>query len=121
VDKIELVAASYDPDNARKELGCEIIMHDYPLSCGTYCSRRYSAALQPVFQVPCRNTIKKEILKIYKFEKSAVSKMLDINDGRVAITSDMWTTSNHKKGYMAVTAHYIDGSWTLQSFVLRYK
>ncbi|KAJ1418042.1 Zinc finger, BED-type [Sesbania bispinosa] len=116
----ELVAASYDPDNARKELGCAIIMHDYPLSIVEHIGfRRYSAALQPLFQVPCRNTIKKEILKIYECEKSAVSKMLDTNDGRVAITSDMWTASNQKKGYMAVTAHYIDGSWTLQSFVLR--
>ncbi|KAJ1391937.1 Zinc finger, BED-type [Sesbania bispinosa] len=91
----ELVAASYDPDNARKELGCAIIMHDYPLSIVEHISfRKYSAALQPVFQVPCRNTIKKEILKVYEFEKSAVSKMLDTNDGKVAITSDMWTASN---------------------------
>ncbi|KAJ1393036.1 Zinc finger, BED-type [Sesbania bispinosa] len=116
----ELVAA-YDPDNARNELGCAIIMHDYPLSIVEHIGfRRYSAALQPAFQVPCQNTIKKEILKIYEAEKSAVSKMLDTNDGRVAITSDMWTTSNQKKGYMAVIAHYIDGSWTLQSFVLRF-
>ncbi|KAJ1376472.1 Zinc finger, BED-type [Sesbania bispinosa] len=107
----ELVAVSYDPDNARKEFGCAIIMHDYPLSIVEHISfMRYSAALQPMFQVPCRNTIKKEILKIYECEKSVVSKMLDTNDGRVAITSDMWTTSNQKKGYMAITAHYIDGS-----------
>ncbi|KAJ1386816.1 Ribonuclease H-like superfamily [Sesbania bispinosa] len=117
----ELVAASYDPDNARKKLGCAIIMHDYPLSIVEHIGfRRYSTALQPMFQVPCRNTIKKEIIKIYEFEKSVVSKMLDTNDGRVAITSDMWTASNQKKGYMAATAHYIDGSWTLQSFVLRF-
>ncbi|WJX89399.1 hypothetical protein P8452_71400 [Trifolium repens] len=32
----------------------------------------------------------------------------------------MWTASNQKKGYMAVTAHYIDGSWTLQSRILRF-
>ncbi|KAJ1394121.1 Ribonuclease H-like superfamily [Sesbania bispinosa] len=118
----ELVVNSYDPDNARKELGCAIIMHDYPLSIVEHIGfRRYSAALQPVFQVPCRNTIKKEKLKIYEFEKSIVLKMLDTNYGRVAITSDMWTESNQKKGYMAITAHYIDGSWTLQSFVLRYE
>ncbi|KAJ1406851.1 putative zinc finger BED domain-containing protein RICESLEEPER [Sesbania bispinosa] len=56
----ELVAASYDPDNARKELGCAIIMHDYPLSIVEHIGfRRYSAALQPAFQVPCRNTIRK--------------------------------------------------------------
>jgi hypothetical protein len=39
---------------------------------------------------------------------------------RVAVTSDMWTAGHQKRGYMAVTAHYIDGSWNLKSFLLRY-
>ena len=38
---------------------------------------------------------------------------------RVAITSDMWTAGHQKKGYMVVTAHFIDESWTLKSFILR--
>jgi hypothetical protein len=38
---------------------------------------------------------------------------------RVAITSDMWTAGHQKKGYMVVTAHYIDESWNLKSFLLR--
>ncbi|CAN0918216.1 Putative AC transposase [Linum grandiflorum] len=32
----------------------------------------------------------------------------------------MWTASNQKKGYMAVTTHYIDNSWTLKSHMLRF-
>ncbi|KAL5570406.1 hypothetical protein UlMin_026981 [Ulmus minor] len=32
----------------------------------------------------------------------------------------MWTASNQKKGYMVVTAHYIDDSWILQSKILRF-
>ncbi|KAH1193662.1 putative AC transposase [Glycine max] len=47
-------------------------------------------------------------------------KLLDTNEGKVAITSDMWTASNQKKGHMVVTAHYIDSSWTLQSCILRF-
>jgi hypothetical protein len=50
-------------------------------------------------------------LKVYYFEKKCAMKMLDSHEGRVAITIDMWTSSNHKKkGYMAITTHYIDGS-----------
>ena len=30
------------------------------------------------------------------------------------------TISNKKKGYIVVTAHYIDSSWTLKSQILRY-
>lgn len=39
---------------------------------------------------------------------------------RVAITTDLWTSDNQKRGYMAVTAHFIDDSWTLRSIIMRY-
>ncbi|CAO2174338.1 unnamed protein product [Urochloa humidicola] len=32
----------------------------------------------------------------------------------------MWTANHQKKGYMAVTAHYIDDKWELKSFLLRF-
>jgi hypothetical protein len=38
---------------------------------------------------------------------------------RVAITSDMWPAGHQKKGYMVVTAHFIDEHWKLKSFILR--
>ncbi|WJZ97009.1 hypothetical protein VitviT2T_015644 [Vitis vinifera] len=38
---------------------------------------------------------------------------------RVAITTDMWT-SNQKKGYMAITVHYIDESWLLHHHIVRF-
>ncbi|KAF1868144.1 hypothetical protein Lal_00018660 [Lupinus albus] len=81
--------------------------------------RRYSTSLQPLFQVHSRNTTK-ETFKVYDFERKCAMKMLDSHEGRVAITSDMWTSGNQKRGYMAVTTHYIDLSWTLKSRVLRF-
>jgi hypothetical protein len=119
--KKEIGVVTYNAENSRKELACAIIMHEYPLSIVEHIGfRRFVGSLQPVFRVPCRNTIKKEILKVYEFEMSKTSKLLDSLQSRVAITSDMWTSSNQKKGYMAVTAHYIDASWNLQSRILRY-
>jgi hypothetical protein len=95
-------------------------MHEYPLSIVEHTGfERFVSSLQPVFRVPCRNTIKKEIFKVYEFEMAKTLKLLDSLQSRVAITSDMWTASNQKKGSMAVTAHYIDGSWNLQSCILR--
>ncbi|CAN1192979.1 Putative AC9 transposase [Linum perenne] len=32
----------------------------------------------------------------------------------------MWTATNQKRGYMAVTAHYIDNAWNLRSYLLRF-
>ena len=118
--KQELGTWSYNVENVRKELAHAIILHEYPLSIVDHIGfRRYSASLQPLFQVPCRNTIKKEILKVYECERSSLLKLIERLEGRVAITSDMWTSSNQKRGYMAVTAHYIDGNWTLHSQILR--
>lgn len=118
--KQELGIGTYNPENVKKLIAEAIIMHDYPLSIMDHVGlKRVFTSLQPLFKVPTRNTIKKEVLQVYDFEKKYAMKMLDSHEGRVAITTDMWTSSNQKKGYMAVTAHYIDGSWTLQSRILR--
>ena len=88
--KQELGAGTYDEKYARGELVKENIMHEYLLSIVDHLGfRRYSSALQLVFQVPTRNTIKKEIMKIYENERAISLKLLDSLDGRVAITLDM--------------------------------
>nr|CAN83599.1 hypothetical protein VITISV_015691 [Vitis vinifera] len=65
-----------------------------------------------------RNTIKGDIMKIYEVEKDKMISYLEKLQSRVAITTDMWT-SNQKKGYMAITVHYIDESWLLQHHIVR--
>ncbi|XP_038892387.1 uncharacterized protein LOC120081507 [Benincasa hispida] len=45
-------------------------------------------------------------------------KFLENNRSRVALTTNRWTASSQKKGYMAITAHFIDDSWVLQSRLL---
>lgn len=50
--------------------------------------------------------------------KKAIRYMAGIKS-RIAITTDMWTSDNQKKGYMAVTAHFIDELWKLRSIVMR--
>ena len=92
--KQELGTGTYDADNARKEFAKAIIMHEYPLSIVDHVGfRRYSIALQPVFQVSRRNTIKKEIFMIHQEERSIALKLLASLQGRVAITSNMWIVS----------------------------
>jgi len=51
--------------------------------------------------------------------KKAIEYMASI-DSRVAITTDLWTSDNQKRGYMAITAHFIDESWTLRNIIMRY-
>ena len=66
-----------------------------------------------------RNTLRSDVLKMFVSEKTTLKSILGSHVGRIAITTDMWTASNKKKGYMAVTAHYIDQDWVLRNKTLR--
>jgi hypothetical protein len=66
-----------------------------------------------------RNTLKRDILKIYDYEKQKSMAKIDNNGSRVAITTDMWILSNKKRGFMVVTGHYINDSWILESQIMR--
>ncbi|KAG6516028.1 hypothetical protein ZIOFF_026475 [Zingiber officinale] len=106
----------FNQDQARAELANMIILHEYSLSMVDHVGfRRYSYALQPIFKVVSWNTIKTDIMKIVEYERNNTMKLLDLNASRIALTTDMWTTSNQKRGFMAITSHFIDVSWKLQS------
>ncbi|XP_052114216.1 zinc finger BED domain-containing protein RICESLEEPER 2-like [Arachis duranensis] len=110
----------FDTSHTRKLIAKSICMHEYPLSYVDHvATREVFASMQPTFKMSSRNTIKKDIFEMYEVEKFNINKMMDANDSRVAITTDMWT-SNQEKGYMVVTAHYIDSSWNLQMRVLSF-
>lgn len=112
---------TFDQETARSELCAMIVLHEYPLSMVDHAGfRRFVSALQPLFKIGTRNTIRKDILMQYEAEKKkAIEYMATINS-RVAITTDLWTSDNQKRGYMAITAHFIDESWTLRSIIMRY-
>ncbi|KAE8702437.1 hypothetical protein F3Y22_tig00110482pilonHSYRG00041 [Hibiscus syriacus] len=81
---------------------------------------RFVNSLNPSFKITTRNTLKSDIMKMFNSEKASLKKLFDGHVGIVAITSDMWTTSNQKKGYMVVTSHFIDDHWILQNKTMRF-
>ncbi|CAN1800840.1 Putative AC transposase [Linum perenne] len=81
--------------------------------------KRYSCSLQPLFKVPCRNKIKKEILALYEVTKIKFKRELHENQGRITVTTDMWTATNQKKGYMTITTHFVNNSSNLRNIMLR--
>ncbi|KAK9189984.1 hypothetical protein WN943_018584 [Citrus x changshan-huyou] len=98
-----------------------IVMHELPLSFVEYIGfYELLKLLQPSIETISRNTIKAEILKLYDIEKTKAMSVLEACDSRIAVTTDMWTAGNQKKGYMVVTAHYIDNSWVLRSRIMRF-
>ncbi|WCJ21839.1 hypothetical protein M5689_003957 [Euphorbia peplus] len=89
--------ASFDQEVSRRELAVAIITHEYPLSMAEHEKfRSFITSLQSYFKTPCRNTVKKDIMKIYESEYDKFYKILENLKSRIAITTDMWT-SNQKK------------------------
>ncbi|KAH9762673.1 BED-type domain-containing protein [Citrus sinensis] len=117
----ELGIQKFDPLVARQKLTTVVVKHELPLRFVEYESfRDFVDYCNPLVKHTSRNTLKSEIFKIYNVEKGKAMNLLEITNSRVAITTDMWTACNQKKGYMVVTGHFIDNSWHLQSRILRF-
>lgn len=81
-----------------------IILHEYPLSIVEHSGfRDFVTSLQSLFKIVSSNTLCSDFLKIHKNEKSKMMKLVDGLRSCIIITSDMWKTSNQKKGYMIIT------------------
>ncbi|XP_021833421.1 zinc finger BED domain-containing protein RICESLEEPER 2-like [Prunus avium] len=105
----------------KRALANMIILHEYPLSLVDHIGFKiHSNTLQPLFKVCSRNTVKKDIFKIFEIERERTMKLLDTNKSKIAITTDMWTSNNQKRGFMTVTSHFIDDAWKLQSRLIRF-
>ncbi|KAI3783257.1 hypothetical protein L1987_42333 [Smallanthus sonchifolius] len=117
----DLSCYNFDADKSRHDLAEMVIVHEYPLSMVEHHGfRKFVGSLQPFFKVPSRNTLKSDILKIFEYEKQKTMRILEKNSSRIAITTDMWTSSNQKKGFMAITTHFIDDNWEMQSRIMRF-
>jgi hypothetical protein len=97
-----------------------ICVYEYPLSIVDYVGfRKFCDALQPLFKVVSRNTIKNDILDMYEVQKQSMVNCFQQYQARVAITTDMCTINYQKKGYMIVIIQHIDDVWKVKSFLLR--
>ncbi|KAF3782511.1 putative AC transposase [Nymphaea thermarum] len=65
-----------------------------------------------------RTTMKRDVTKLYEVEKKKLKEYFK-GVPSVALTTDMWT-SNQQIGYISITAHFIDHSWTLQKRIIGF-
>ena len=71
--------------------------------------------LEPTYTVPSRRTITSHIQKLYDAQKAKLIEKM--NDSYISFTSDHWTSLANER-YMAVTGHFLNDAWELQSAVL---
>ncbi|KAH9648747.1 SWIM-type domain-containing protein [Citrus sinensis] len=113
---------AFDKALARQKIARMIIMHELPLMRFVKYDvfKDLMSFVQPLLGKICRNTFKREVFKLFDFEKAKTMALLGDITSKDSITMDMWTSNNQKKGYMVVTAHFIDNSWTLWNRILRF-
>ncbi|KAL0290533.1 UNVERIFIED_CONTAM: hypothetical protein Scaly_2667400 [Sesamum calycinum] len=81
----ELGTHIFNQEETRRELASMVILHDYPRSVVDHIGfRRYSTCFQPCFNMISRNTLKGDILKIYKDERTKYYNLLGKIKCRIA-------------------------------------
>lgn len=56
---------------------------------------------------------------MYDREKQKLKSVFNGLKSRICLTSDVWTAINNK-GYICLTAHFVDSSWKLNSKVINF-
>jgi hypothetical protein len=74
--------------------------------------------LNPLFQFPCTNALKKKLRETVASRKMQVVNYIHKNVGRGAITADAWTSSHNKRKYLGITFHYMTQDYRLSSIVI---
>ncbi|CAN1120735.1 Putative AC transposase [Linum perenne] len=85
-------------------------MHEYPLSIVEHLHfKRFCYSLQTLFNVHSRNTLKRDVMRLYCDERAKIQRLIDSTKGRVFITPYMWTASNQRKWLSQHTISTMDG------------
>ncbi|RYR62718.1 hypothetical protein Ahy_A04g020447 [Arachis hypogaea] len=112
---------TFSQEAARRALTKWVIRDEHPMSFVEQVGfHEFMAETQPLFKFYTRNTLRNDVEKMYEAEKAKLLKLLGKNSSRIAITTDMWSADCQNKGYMAITAHFIDDDWNLQCRLIRY-
>uniref|UniRef100_A0A803LW41 BED-type domain-containing protein n=1 Tax=Chenopodium quinoa TaxID=63459 RepID=A0A803LW41_CHEQI len=100
----------FDANYFRELLSLAIVEHDMSFQFVEFKGfRRCFNYLHPDFKPVTRNTIKSDVLKMYKRGKEKLKVVLGSTCSRIALTSDCWTSIT-TDGYISLTAHYVDKS-----------
>ncbi|XP_031131905.1 zinc finger BED domain-containing protein RICESLEEPER 2-like [Ipomoea triloba] len=81
--------------------------------------RKFILVCCPMFKIPSRWTVSRDILKIYSDERVNLKNFFRTSCQRVSITTDTWT-SVQRINYMCITAHFIDHEWKLQKKIISF-
>ncbi|CAL1354099.1 unnamed protein product [Linum trigynum] len=104
----------------REKLAICTISHDYVFRCVEHKGNRdVHSYLNGQAKPISRNTHKSDIVKIHERMKEELKSSLQKISSRICLTSDMWTSLT-TRGFICLTAHYVDDEWKLNSKLLSF-
>jgi hypothetical protein len=100
-----------------------VICDELPVNHGESktCEYYTRKTLQPQYRVIPRNTLKRRTIKLYESKRYELVKMFKSFNGKVSITTDIWSAPPHLESYMCVTAHWIDHDWFIQKRIIAFE
>ncbi|KAJ1703738.1 hypothetical protein LUZ63_003517 [Rhynchospora breviuscula] len=112
---------SFDQAICRKNLAIMVIVHEYPFNIVThYYFRVFLKSLQPQFKLISRNTLRSDCISLYEQERKSLYEEFGKLECKVSFSSDLWTNHLGDRGFMALTAHYIDDSWRIRKMIVNF-
>ncbi|KAL5713779.1 hypothetical protein ACHQM5_015826 [Ranunculus cassubicifolius] len=117
----EVETFEFDVARSRNDFAQMVVFHELPFDFANFVGmKKFLKNLQPLFPLNSPKALEADCMKVYEDEKVKTYEKLEKVGSRISIASDMWTTSSQDRGYMALTAHYVDEDWVLQKRVLNF-
>ncbi|KAL0446508.1 UNVERIFIED_CONTAM: putative AC transposase [Sesamum latifolium] len=115
-----LVNWRFDQDKTREALCHMLVVDELPFKLVEHPGfRHFLSVACPMFAIPSRRTITKDIFNVYVSERARLKSFIKEHAQRVCITTDTWT-SIQRVNYMCMTAHFIDDDWNLHKRILNF-
>ncbi|KAL0414360.1 UNVERIFIED_CONTAM: Zinc finger BED domain-containing protein RICESLEEPER 1 [Sesamum radiatum] len=115
-----LVNWRFDQDKTREALCHMLVVDELPFKLVEHSGfRHFLSVACPMFAIPSRRTITKDIFNVYVSERARLKSFIKEHAQRVCITTDTWT-SIQRVNYMCLTAHFIDDDWKLHKRILNF-
>lgn len=119
-DEVKLASFKYDQAIMREKVSHYIMINELPFNhVESFMFNEIMRTATPLYQKITRGTLKGDCSTTYEIEKNKLKEKFK-SAQKINITTDMWTSSCQKIGYMVITAHWIDVDWKLNSRVLNF-
>ncbi|WOG93088.1 hypothetical protein DCAR_0312369 [Daucus carota subsp. sativus] len=117
---VQFSAFKYDHAIIREKVSHYIMINELPfVHVESFMWNEIMKTATPLYQKITRGTLKGDCRTTYEIEKKKLVELFK-SAQRINITTDMWTSTCQKLGYMVVTAHWIDENWKLNSRVINF-